>query len=57
MRPMSVFSRIMRFARTPQGRRMVSQAGRYARSPQGRAQMDRVRRQIAARRKGPTRPR
>jgi hypothetical protein len=54
---MSLFSRIMRFARTPQGRRMLSHAGRYARSPEGRARMDQVRRQIAARRKGPGRPR
>jgi hypothetical protein len=47
----------MRFARSPQGRRMMSQAGRYARSPEGRARVDQVRRQITARRKGTTRPR
>jgi len=47
----------MRFARSPQGRRMVSQAGRYASSPEGRARLDQARRQIAARRKGTTRPR
>ena len=57
MGDMSLFSRIMRFARSPQGRQMISHAGRYARSPEGRARMDQVRRQIAARRKGATRPR
>ena len=54
---MSLFSRVMRFARSSQGRRMISQAGRYARSPEGRARMDQVRRQIAASRKGASRPR
>jgi hypothetical protein len=54
---MSLFSRVMRFARSPQGRRMVTQAGNYARSREGRARMDQVRRQITRRRKGPARPR
>ncbi|HET9736826.1 MAG TPA: hypothetical protein VFP78_01800 [Solirubrobacteraceae bacterium] len=54
---MNLISRVMRFARSPQGRRMISQAGRYARSPEGRARLDQARRQIAARRKGPARPR
>jgi hypothetical protein len=54
---MRLFGSIMRFARSPQGRRMLSQAGRYARSPEGRARIDQVRRQIAGRRKGATRPR
>jgi hypothetical protein len=49
---MRLFGSIMRFARSPQGRRMLSQAGRYARSPEGRARIDQVRRQLAARRKG-----
>jgi hypothetical protein len=52
MRRMSVFSRIMRFARTPQGRRAISQAGRYARSPQARRHLDTVRRQLASRGRG-----
>jgi hypothetical protein len=52
MRRMSVFSRIMRFAQSPRGRRMVSDAGRYARSPQARRQFDSVRRQLAQRRRG-----
>ena len=47
---MSIFNRIMRFARSPQGRRLASEAGRYARSPQARRHLDQVRRQIAGRR-------
>jgi hypothetical protein len=47
---MSVFNRIMSFARSPQGRRLASEAGRYARSPQARRHLDQVRRQIAGRR-------
>jgi len=42
----------MRFAKTPQGRRMMSQAGRYARSPQARRHLDTVRHQITSRRAG-----
>jgi hypothetical protein len=57
MTSMSLISSVMRFARSRQGRQMMSQAGRYARSPEGRARVDQVRRQIIARRKGPTRPR
>jgi hypothetical protein len=48
---MSLINRIARFARSPQGRRYVSQASRYARSPQGRARLERVRRQIVSRRR------
>jgi hypothetical protein len=44
---MSLLNRIMRFARSPEGRRMVSEAGRYARNPQGRRRIDQVRRQLA----------
>ena len=44
------FNRIMRFARTPQGRQMMSSAGRYARSPQARRHLDVVRREIGSRR-------
>jgi hypothetical protein len=46
---MSILNRIARFARSPQGRRLASQAGRYARSPQGRARLEGLRRQIAGR--------
>jgi hypothetical protein len=49
---MGVFNRILRFARSPQGKRLMSDAGRYARSPQGRRQIDNVRRQLASRRSG-----
>jgi hypothetical protein len=45
----SLMNRLVTFARSPQGRRFVSQATTYARSPEGRARIDRVRRQIAAR--------
>jgi hypothetical protein len=47
---MSIFNRIMRFARSPQGRRLASEAGRYARSPQARRHFNQVRHQIAGRR-------
>jgi hypothetical protein len=46
----SIFNKIMRFANSRRGRRMMSEAGRYARSPQARRQFDSVRRQIASRR-------
>ena len=49
---MSIFNRIMSFAKSPRGRRMASDAGRYARSPQARRHFDSVRRQIAGRRRG-----
>jgi hypothetical protein len=49
---MSLISRIMSFAKSPQGRRMASDAGRYARSPQGRRHLDSVRRQLTSRRRG-----
>jgi hypothetical protein len=48
----SIFNRIMRFAQSPRGRRMMNDAGRYARSPQARRHFDSVRRQIASRRGG-----
>jgi hypothetical protein len=47
---MSLISRIVRFARSPQARRLAIQAGRYARSPEGKARIEQVRRQIADRR-------
>jgi hypothetical protein len=47
----SLMNRLITFARSPQGRRFASKAGSYARSPQGRAQLERVRRQIAGRRR------
>ena len=47
----SLMNRLISFARSPQGRRYASKAGAYARSPKGRAQLDRVRRQLAGRRR------
>lgn len=41
---MSLLNRAVRFARSPQGKRLISQAGRYARSPQGRARIEQARR-------------
>jgi hypothetical protein len=46
---MNLISRVIRLAKTPQGRRALEQAGRYARSPQGRARIEQVR-NLAARR-------
>jgi hypothetical protein len=48
---MSLFSKLSRFARSPQGRRMTNQAMSYARSPEGKRRLADVRRQLAARRK------
>jgi hypothetical protein len=46
---MSLFNKIAKFARSPQGRRAAAAAMAYAQSPKGRAQIDKARRQIAAR--------
>ncbi len=54
---MSLINRIGRFASSPQGRRVVGKAKSYAQSPEGRAKLEQVRRQVAARRSGRTRPR
>jgi hypothetical protein len=48
----SILNRIMRIAKSRQGREMMGHAGRYARSPQARRQLDQVRRQITSRRGG-----
>jgi hypothetical protein len=47
---MPLFRQIVRYARSPQGRRAIAQAARYARSPEGRARIEQIRRQVAARR-------
>jgi hypothetical protein len=47
----SLMNRLISFARSPQGRRFATKAGDYARSPKGRAQIERVRRQMAGRRR------
>jgi hypothetical protein len=54
---MSLLSSVLRFAKTPQGRRALEQAGRYARSPQGRARIDQVRNLAARRQQGRKPPR
>ena len=50
---MSLISKLTRFARSPQGRRMTQQAMTYARSPEGKRKIADVRRQLASRRKPP----
>ena len=52
---MSLLTKISRFARSPQGRRMTQQAMNYARSPQGKRKIAQVRKQLASR--GRARPR
>ena len=42
---------LMKFARTPQGRKAVGQAMKYAQSPKGRKQLAQVQRQLSQRRK------
>ena len=54
---MSLMNRVARFARSPQGQRVVGKAKRYAQSPEGRAKLDQVRRQLASRGGGRGRPR
>jgi hypothetical protein len=46
-----MINRISRFARSPHGRRLFTDASRYARSPQGKAKLQQVRRQLASRRR------
>jgi hypothetical protein len=48
---MSLLTKITRFARSPQGRRLTNQAMAYARSPEGKRKIGDVRRQLASRRK------
>jgi len=50
---MPLFSKLARFATSPQGRMAMNRAKRYAQSPEGRAKIDQVRRQIASRGSGP----
>jgi hypothetical protein len=52
---MSLFTRISRFARSPQGRRMTQQAMSYARSPEGKRKIAQVRQKLASGRR--SRPR
>ena len=48
---MSIWTRIAKFARSPQGRRTADQAMRYARSEKGRRQIAQARERVARGRK------
>jgi hypothetical protein len=47
----SLISRITRFAKSPQGRRLTDQAKRYASDPKNRKKLDEARRRLMARNK------
>ncbi len=49
---MPIFSKVARFARSPQGRRLAAQAMQRAKDPKTRKQIDDARRRLAARRGG-----
>ena len=49
--PMSLMTKISRFARSPQGRRLARQAMDYAKSPEGKRKIAQAREQIATRRR------
>jgi hypothetical protein len=53
---MSLLSKLSRFARSPQGRRLTNQAKAYARSPEGKRKIAQARQRLAGRRSRP-RPR
>ena len=47
---MSLLNKLLRFARTRQGRKLTDQAMRYAQTPQGRQKIQQVRSQLMKRR-------
>ena len=47
---MPLFSKLARFAASPQGKRLAHKAMAYAQSPEGKARIERARQQIAQRR-------
>ena len=47
----SLFDRISRFARSPEGRRLTQQAKRYASDPKNRARLEEAGKRLMARRK------
>ena len=47
--PMSLFSKVAKFAQTPQGRQMINQARRAANDPQNRRKLEGVVRQLRGR--------
>jgi hypothetical protein len=54
---MPLFSKLARFAASPQGKRLARKAMAYAQSPQGKARIDKARKQVAARRSSASKPR
>jgi hypothetical protein len=50
---MSLISKISRFARSPEGRRLAGQAAKLARDPKTRRRIDDVRRRFADRSRAP----
>jgi hypothetical protein len=54
---MPLFSKLARFAASPQGKRLARKAMAYAQSPQGKAKIEEARNQIAARGSGKPKPR
>lgn len=53
---MSIFARAAKFARSPQGKRLMRQASTYAKSPEGRAKLQRVVETAKTRRAGKPAP-
>ena len=47
---MSLLNKLLRFSRTPQGRKFTNQAMRYAQTPQCRRKIQQVRAQLMKRR-------
>lgn len=49
---MTLMNRLIRFARSPQGRRMTQKAMRYAQSPEGKRKIAQTRERVASKRRG-----
>ena len=54
---MTLLNKVIGFARSPQGKRALSQASRYAKSPEGRAQLQKAAQRVQAARKARRPPR
>ena len=50
---MTLFNKIQKLARSPQGQRAFRQAGSYARSPEGKRRLSEVTRRLSSARKRP----
>jgi hypothetical protein len=48
----SLFNRVSRFARSPQGKELANKAQRFARDPQNRRRIEKLRARFANRNKG-----